>query len=132
MLTGVGTKAATGTAVELTDGRIIPTSTIVATIGNGPHRLVETLGLDLHWARIKTDRFMRVPGHDGVWALGDAALIPLVDDPGEDPLLYATQTAQFAVREGRQIAEQHPRQDRRARRSSRSPTPRRARLPRSA
>ena len=104
VLTGVGTKAATGTAVELTDGRIIPTSTIVATIGNGPHRLVEMLGLDLHWARIKTDRFMRVPGHDGVWALGDAALIPLVDDPGEDPLLYATQTAQFAVREGRQIA----------------------------
>jgi NADH dehydrogenase len=105
VLTGVGTKAATGTAVELTDGRIIPTSTIVATIGNGPHRLVETLGLDLHWARIKTDRFMRVPGHEGVWALGDAALIPLVDEPGEDPLLYATQTAQFAVREGRQLAD---------------------------
>jgi NADH:ubiquinone reductase (H+-translocating) len=105
VLTGVGTKAATGTAVELTDGRIIPTSTIVATIGNGPHRLVETLGLDLHWARIKTDRFMRVPGHEGVWALGDAALIPLVDEPSEDPLLYATQTAQFAVREGRQLAD---------------------------
>jgi NADH:quinone reductase (non-electrogenic) len=104
VLTGVGTKAATGTAVELTDGRMIPTSTIVATIGNGPHRLVETLGLDLHWARIKTDRFMQVPDHDGLWALGDAALIPLVDDPGEDPLLYATQTAQFAVREGRQLA----------------------------
>ena len=34
VLTGVGTKSATGTAVELTDGRIIPTSTIVATIGN--------------------------------------------------------------------------------------------------
>ena len=104
VLTGVGTKAATGTAVELTDGRIIPTSTIVATIGNGPHRLVESLGLDLHWARIMTDRFMRVPGHDGVWALGDAALIPLVDNPGEDPAHYATQTAQFAVREGRQLA----------------------------
>jgi NADH dehydrogenase len=105
VLTGVGTKSATGTAVELTDGRIIPTSTIVATIGNGPHRLVETLGLDLHWGRIKTDRFMRVPGQDGMWALGDAALIPLVDNPGEDPLHYATQTAQFAVREGRQLAD---------------------------
>ena len=79
---------------------IIPTSTIVATIGNGPHRLVATLGLDMHWGRIKTDRFMRVPGHEGVWALGDAALIPLVENPGEDPADYATQTAQFAVREG--------------------------------
>jgi hypothetical protein len=47
---------------------------------------------------------MRVPGHDGVWALGDAALIPLVDDPDDDPMLYATQTAQFAEREGRQLA----------------------------
>jgi NADH:ubiquinone reductase (H+-translocating) len=45
-----------------------------------------------------------VPGHDGVWALGDAALIPLVDDPDDDPMLYATQTAQFAEREGRQLA----------------------------
>ena len=104
VLTGVGTKSATGSAVELTDGRIIPTSTIVATIGNGPHPLVATLGLDMQWGRIKTDRFMRVPGHDGLWALGDAALIPLADDPDDDPLLYATQTAQFAVREGKQLA----------------------------
>ena len=104
VLTGVGTKSATGTAVELTDGRIIPTSTIGATIGNGPHRLVSTLGLDMQWGRIKTDRFMRVPGRDGVWALGDAALIPLVEHPGEDPAHFATQTAQFAVREGAQIA----------------------------
>jgi NADH:ubiquinone reductase (H+-translocating) len=104
VLTGVGTKSATGSAVELTDGRVIPTSTIVATIGNGPHPLVASLGLDMKWARIKTDRFMRVPGYDGVWALGDAALIPLVDDPDDNPLLYATQTAQFAVREGQQLA----------------------------
>jgi NADH dehydrogenase len=104
VLTGIGTKSATGTAVELTNGTIIPTSTIVATIGNGPHRLIATLGLDLHWARIKTDRTMRVPGQEGVWALGDAALIPLVENPGENPADYATQTAQFAVREGQQLA----------------------------
>lgn len=104
VLTGIGVKSATGTAVELTDGRIVPTSTIVATIGNSPHPLVSTLGLDMHWGRIRTDRFMRVPGQEGVWALGDAALIPLVDDPQEDPAHYATQTAQFAVREGRQLA----------------------------
>ena len=104
VLTGVGTKSATGTGVELSDGRIIPTSTIVATIGNGPHPLVATLGLDMQWGRIKTDRFMRVPGRDGVWALGDAALIPLVEHPGDAPADYATQTAQFAVREGTQLA----------------------------
>jgi len=105
VMTGIGTKAATSTAVELADGSIIPTRTIVATIGNGPNPLVEALGLDMHWARIKTDRFMRVPGRDGVWAVGDAADIPLVDEPGEDPAHYAPQTAQFAVREGRQLAQ---------------------------
>ena len=41
VLTGVGTKSATGTSVELNDGTVIPTSTIVATIGNGPHPLLE-------------------------------------------------------------------------------------------
>ncbi len=104
VMTGVGTRTATGTAVELADGRVIPTSTIVATIGNGPHRLVESLNLDMKWGRIKTDRFMRVPSLDGVWALGDAALIPMIDAPGEDPAHYAPQTAQFAVREGHQLA----------------------------
>ena len=40
VMTGIGTKSATSTGVELADGRLIPTRTIVATIGNGPHRLV--------------------------------------------------------------------------------------------
>jgi NADH:quinone reductase (non-electrogenic) len=104
VMTGVGTKSATSTAVELTTGALIPTSTIVATIGNGPRQLVSALGLDMKWARIKTDRFMRVPGQEHVWALGDAALIPLTEDPDDDPQSYAPQTAQFAVREGRQLA----------------------------
>ena len=104
VMTGIGTKSATSTAIELSDDSIIPTRTIVATIGNGPNALVESLGLDMHWGRIKTDRFMRVPGHDGVWAIGDAAEIPLVEQPAEDPAHYAPPTAQFAVREGRQLA----------------------------
>jgi NADH dehydrogenase len=58
----------------------------------------------MHWGRIKVDRFMRVPGREGVWSVGDVADILLVDDPGEEPLNYAPQTAQFAVREGRQLA----------------------------
>jgi NADH dehydrogenase len=105
VMTGVGTKAATSTAVELTNGSLIPTRTIVATIGNGPHPLVQDLGLSMQWGRIKTDRSMRVPGKEHVWAVGDAALIPMRDAPGEDPQGYAPQTAQFGVREGRQLAQ---------------------------
>lgn len=102
---GVGVKSASSTAIELTDGIIIPTRTIVATIGNGPNPLVSTLGLDMHWGRIKVDRFMRVPGREDVWSVGDVADIPLVDGPCDDPIDYAPQTAQFAVREGRQLAQ---------------------------
>ena len=64
VLTRVGTKAATSTAIELTNDDVVPTRTIVATIGNGPHSLVSALGLDMQWGRIRTDRFMRVPGHE--------------------------------------------------------------------
>jgi len=62
VLTGVGTESTTATGVALTNGRLINSSTVVATIGNGPHPLVQTLGLDMHWGRIKTNRFMQVPG----------------------------------------------------------------------
>ena len=92
---------------------------------------MEALDLDLHWGRIKTDRFMRVQKHDGVWALGDAALIPLVEQPAEDPLHYAPQTAQFAVREGRQLAQNILGKIEKLN-SSPSPTPPRDRSPRSA
>ncbi|MEG6508399.1 FAD-dependent oxidoreductase [Methyloligella sp. 2.7D] len=105
VLTGVGTKSATSTAVELTTGALIPTSTIVATIGNGPRQLISSLGLDMKWGRIQTNRFMQVPGQPDVWAVGDAALIPMKDEPGDDPQAYAPQTAQFAVREGKQLAD---------------------------
>ena len=53
----------------------------------------------MQWGRVKTDRFMRVSGRDGIWAVGDAALIPLVEQPAEDPVHYAP--ADGAVRRAR-------------------------------
>ena len=47
--------------------RRAPSSPPSATV---PIRSWRRLGLDMHWGRIKTDRCMRVSGHDGVWALG--------------------------------------------------------------
>lgn len=103
VLTGVGVKSATATSAELTDGQIIRTRTIVATIGTGPNKLVKKLGLEMQWGKIKVDRTMRVPGVENVWSLGDAALIPMVDEPS-DRHDFAPPTAQFAVREGKQLA----------------------------
>ena len=102
VMTGVGVNSATGTSAELSTGQIIPTKTLVATIGTGPNKLVERLGLEMQWGKIKVDRCMRVPGKENVWALGDAALIPMNDEPSERHD-FAPPTAQFAVREGKQL-----------------------------
>jgi NADH dehydrogenase len=97
-----GVKAATFYDVEMNDGRKIETATIVATIGNGPSPLVEAMPVEKERGKIKTDPFMRVPSQENVWAVGDAALIPMKNKKGEDA--FAPPTAQFAVREGKQLA----------------------------
>lgn len=102
-LLNTATKSATFRAVETADGRVFGTKTIVATIGNGPSPLIQNLSVRLERGRIKTDRYMRVPGLDNVWALGDTALIPLKKE-GEEPTAYAPPTAQFALQEANHLA----------------------------
>ena len=103
VLLGTGVRSATLNDVELSDGRRIETRTILGTIGNAPSPLVEQLGLPLKWGKIVVDRSLRVTGHDNVWAIGDAALIPLVENP-EEKNDFAPPSAQFAVREARRLA----------------------------
>jgi NADH:ubiquinone reductase (H+-translocating) len=98
-----GIREATGTAIVTTDGELTWTRTLVATIGNGPSPLVAKIGLPNERGRIRTDRTLRVEGRDDIWALGDAALIPLVEAPSERGH-FAPPTAQFAVREARALA----------------------------
>ncbi|HAL47955.1 MAG: nucleotide-disulfide oxidoreductase [Rhodospirillaceae bacterium] len=96
--------SATGSSIETTDDRIFGTKTIVATIGNTPHPLVMSLDdLPKDKGKIAVDRFLRVSGVDSVWAIGDLALIPLVEEP-EEYEQFAPPTAQFAVREGGCVA----------------------------
>ena len=104
VLNGVGTDRATITSVRLTNGETLPTRTIVATIGTAPHELVAGLPLEFQWGRIKVDRTLKALGQSNVWAIGDAALIPLTENP-EEPKDFAPPTAQFAVREGAQMAD---------------------------
>ncbi|MCG8356269.1 MAG: FAD-dependent oxidoreductase [Kiloniellales bacterium] len=100
---GVGTVSATARRLTLTDGSTIRSNTIVATVGNVAHPLVEGLGLELDKGKIVVDRFLRAKGREDVWAVGDVALIPLVDSPSHRDD-YAPPTAQFAVREGGHVA----------------------------
>ncbi|WP_343755488.1 FAD-dependent oxidoreductase [Rhodovulum strictum] len=98
-----GVASATATQLVTTNGEVIDTRTIVATIGNSPLPVVARMGLPSQHGRIAVDRALRVRGHENVWALGDCALIPLKEG-AEARADYAPPTAQFAVREAKLIA----------------------------
>ena len=95
--------AATESAVFLDDGSRIDTSTLITTVGNGPTSFTENLGIELVRGKIPVDANLRISGHESLWALGDAALIPLGSSEDGQPQ-YAPPTAQYAVREARCVA----------------------------
>lgn len=98
-----GVASVTGRRLVTSTGEIIPTRTIVATIGNAPSPVILDMDLELAHGRVAVDRSMRAKGLENVWSLGDCALIPLKDDAeGRDD--FAPPTAQFAVREASQLA----------------------------
>lgn len=91
-------QAVTATRVFLTDGTSFESRTVVTTVGNAPHPLILDLckkhNLPNDKGRLTVDATLRVPGRDGLWALGDCAAVPYVGG-GLCPA-----TAQFALRQG--------------------------------
>jgi NADH dehydrogenase len=81
--------------VELADGALHLACTVLGTIGTRPNALVTVMGLPTERGRIVVAGDLSVPGHPGVWALGDCAQVPNAHDGTNAP-----PTAQFAVREG--------------------------------
>jgi NADH dehydrogenase len=96
-------------AVHLTSGERIETGMIVCTIGTETHSLIKGLGLTLEKGRLKTDPDMKVSGTVNLWSLGDCALVPNAYDGKPCPA-----TAQFAVQQARQLAENIKRASQRA------------------
>lgn len=95
-LEGLGEDSAT-----LSTGESIPCRTLVWTAGVRPPPVIAKLGLPLDdRGRIRTDEYMRVPGFDGVWAIGDAAAVPDPATGGKSP---SPPTAQHALRQGRLV-----------------------------
>jgi NADH dehydrogenase len=86
--------------VNLTSGERIETGMIVCTVGTETHPLIKGLGLTLEKGRLKTDPDMKVSGTANLWGLGDCAFIPNAYDGRPSPA-----TAQFAVQQARQLAE---------------------------
>ncbi len=93
--------SATPRVVELTNGETISTRTLIWTAGVTPSPLLATLPCARNKrGQVLVNEFLEVPGHPGVWALGDCAEIR---DP-ETGQPYPP-TAQHAIREGKVIAE---------------------------
>lgn len=87
--------------VLLSDGTRVETGTLVWTAGVRPSPALGELGLPLdERGRLPVDACLRVPGHDGVWALGDCAAVPNLATPDRpDP-----PTSQHALRQARRLA----------------------------
>lgn len=85
--------------LELSDGSILAAGTVIWTAGTSPSPVLETLPCQKQGGRLVVNEFMEVPGWDGVWALGDCALVmnPRTAKP------YPP-TAQHAMREGKRVA----------------------------
>jgi NADH dehydrogenase len=86
--------------VQLTSGERIETDMIVCTVGTDTHPLVKSLGLPLEKGRLKTDPDMKVSGTSNLWSIGDCSLVPNANDGQPSPA-----TAQFAIQQARQLAE---------------------------
>jgi NADH dehydrogenase len=86
-------------AVALASGEMIPTATVICTIGTQPNPLVARMTLPVERGRIVVNPDLSVRDARGLWAIGDCAAIVNARD-GK----LAPPTAQFAVREARRAA----------------------------
>jgi len=100
---GVSIEKAGPEEVTFTDGRVIPTRTLIWTAGVAASPLIGTLGAETVRGRLAVTPEMSVPGHDGVFALGDAAAVPDLAK-GEDGAICPP-TAQHAMRQGKAVAD---------------------------
>ena len=84
----------------LSDGSEIPTRTLVAALGSAPTQILKSIpGERDSIGRLKVDETLAVPGHPGIWAVGDCAAVPDIRTGGTCP-----PTAQYAIRQARHAA----------------------------
>lgn len=99
---GVSIEKAGPTEVTFTDGRVVPTRTLIWTAGVVASPLIATLGAETVRGRLAVNAEMNLPGHDGVFALGDAAAVP---DRAKGGDAVCPPTAQHAMRQGKVVAD---------------------------
>ena len=90
----------TSNGVRLADQRLFHAGTVVTTTGNAPTDLVEETCAPKTKGALTAEPDMRLNGFENAWAIGDCARILNAYDNQLCPT-----TAQFAERQGRQVAE---------------------------
>jgi NADH:ubiquinone reductase (H+-translocating) len=97
---GTTLESVSADAAVLGNGTRIVTNTLVWTAGVAPNPLLREWSLPLdERGRVEVDEFLRVRGHEHVWALGDCALVPNTRSERPDP-----PTCQHALRQARRLA----------------------------
>src|SRR5438067_13827445 len=85
--------------IELNNGEQITSSTLLWTAGVSPNPVLDLVACPKERGRITVNANLEVEGVDGLWALGDCALVPDRATGG-----YCPPTAQHASREGKVVA----------------------------
>ena len=88
-----------GAGAMLAAGGLVPGATVICTVGTRPNAILEQIDAPRERGRIVVQPDLSVAGHDGLWALGDCALVTNALDGS-----IAPPTAQYAVRQAKQLA----------------------------
>lgn len=90
-------------SVILKGGREIKSSTVVWTGGVRGNKLVEESGIETMRGRVKVDEYLRVPGHDNIFIIGDSSLVFPGESENERPY---PPTAQISTQQGQYLGKQ--------------------------
>ena len=86
--------------IILADGEEIKAGTVVWTGGVRGNSIIEKSGFEVMRGRVKVDSFLRAPGYEEVFIVGDSALV--INEESGRPY---PPTAQMAIQEGETLAE---------------------------
>ena len=87
--------------VLLDDGTTIPTHTLVWSAGVAANPILRHFGLPTRDdGRLRVDEYLRVEGHEHIWAAGDGAAVPNTRTPER----FDPPTSQHALRQARRLA----------------------------
>ncbi|WP_309122688.1 NAD(P)/FAD-dependent oxidoreductase [Paenibacillus sp.] len=95
---GIALKECTPDSITLADGEEIKTQTVIWTGGVRGNRLVEEAGFEAMRGRIKVDEYLRIPGHEDVYVIGDCSIVMNEEGRPYPP------TAQMAIQQADVLA----------------------------